>query len=133
MIRRTPLRRRAKGKHLEYVLDFLWSKAIKLIAGGRCRLRHFRGCNGKAEHAHHIIRRGIKATRWDLRNGLGMCWSCHTWGHDHPGEFTEFITAVVGSAMMDLLRDLARMYVRLDLLKVKAELESAVKDLERAA
>ena len=73
-------------KKLEAKADKCWSEAIRardkkcIICGRRENLQ-----------AHHAInRRGKKATRWDLRNGITLCVKCHLFGihgNQVDGEF----------------------------------------------
>ena len=56
------------------ILDSLWSKAIKERAGQKCEfcLREDLRLN-----SCHIIGRRYRGTRWDLQNGLSLCYSHH--------------------------------------------------------
>lgn len=63
----------------ERMLDILWPKAIKNIAGGLCQ-----HCGGIGQHAHHIINRWHKSTRWHIANGCYLCAYCHDLYHKFP-------------------------------------------------
>jgi len=61
-----------KNKPGDRCLDSWWSSAIKKKYGGRCAI-----CNGHGVHAHHIIKRRYKVTRWLVINGICLCLDCH--------------------------------------------------------
>ena len=68
-------------------LDKLWSQAVRKRDGicQRCR-------KTKASQAAHIFGRSNMATRWDLMNGIGLCYFCHIiWAHRQPVEFTLWV------------------------------------------
>lgn len=49
-------------------------------------------CGSKANlQLAHINTRDIRGLRYDRRNLLVLCAVCHTWGHDYPTRFTEYI------------------------------------------
>ena len=53
--------------------DELWSKAVKRRAGFKCER-----CGKTTKlHAHHIIPRTNYALRYDLVNGVCLCYRCH--------------------------------------------------------
>jgi hypothetical protein len=59
-------------KTLERKADRLWSKLV-------CRKGYCEWCgksDGKLD-AHHIMGRARKNLRWDLRNGVCLCFRCH--------------------------------------------------------
>lgn len=62
-----------------------------------------------ASQAAHIFSRSNMATRWDLRNLLGMCFYCHLyWGHREPVEFTLWVKKELGEELFRELELLAR-------------------------
>ena len=52
--------------------DKLWSRAVKADWNGRCAV-----CGGEARDSHHLIPRQHYATRYDIRNGIALCYQCH--------------------------------------------------------
>ncbi len=50
----------------------LWSKAVRVEKGEGCY-----ACGRPAHSVHHIIRRGHRLTRFDVKNGLPLCADCH--------------------------------------------------------
>lgn len=63
-------RKRTK-KSIGKSCDDLWSKCI------RARDVKCIKCGKPSTEAHHIFGRRNKSTRWDLRNGIGLCSYCH--------------------------------------------------------
>lgn len=78
------MRARRKGKKtgLDKKLMTLWGSIGR--EGARCEvcetLPVSERYNYSQLHAHHIIGRGHKATRWDLRNRIFLCPNHHTLG-----------------------------------------------------
>ena len=69
------------------ILDRLWSKAIRR-RDPICR----KCCSAPATQAAHIFTRNNMSTRWDLENGIGMCYYCHiVWSHREPAEFVDWV------------------------------------------
>lgn len=92
-------------------LDDVCRQIIRLRDGYICQW-----CNNdireSAHHAHHIIKRQHKRTRWDLNNLILLCFTCHqkfhegVWGKDwFTGKFSDRwaylngIVAAKGGAM----------------------------------
>lgn len=66
----------AKGR-LREMADRLWSQAIREKWDWRCAV-----CGHRKTEAHHLIPRQHQATRYDLRNGIGLCPRCHKFDED---------------------------------------------------
>lgn len=71
-------------------LDKLWAARIK----ARDESCQFCGRTEGRLNAHHIFSRRHLATRWDLRNGVLICFTCHQrahndipWGYEQSLEF----------------------------------------------
>ncbi len=64
------------AKNLELQLDRLLSEYITQD-NPECFCR----CGKKATEPHHIYPRRIKILRWDLRNVIPICRTCHTQVH----------------------------------------------------
>jgi len=56
-------------------------------------------------HAHHIFRRNKMNTRWDLSNGITLCFHCHNWWHNNPVEATHWIESKLGPTRLRELED----------------------------
>lgn len=66
-------------------LDDLWASKIK--KRGRCER-----CGSLNNlSAHHIVGRISRKLRWELENGVCLCFSCHRLAHDNPEKFKEWL------------------------------------------
>jgi hypothetical protein len=62
----------AKGR-LKDMADDLWSLAVKADWGNRCAI-----CGRRTSlNSHHLVPRANNATRFNLRNGICLCKTCH--------------------------------------------------------
>ena len=52
----------------------LWSAAVRTRDGYVCQ---YCGTPTKKAEAHHIFTRSHKSTKFDLANGITLCWPCH--------------------------------------------------------
>lgn len=79
--------KKTSRKTLKNKLDKLWSEAI------RKRDKKCQRCGTtQGLQAAHIFTRSALSTRWDLRNGIGLCSGCHIyWWHKEPIEATRWI------------------------------------------
>jgi len=59
--------------------DDLWRKIVK--QKGYCE---WCGKSGGVQNAHHIMGRSRHSLRWDIRNGVCLCYKCHTDGAHSP-------------------------------------------------
>lgn len=86
-------------------LDIAWSKLVKLLAGERCEV-----CGEKDSLAsHHIFTRSKKSTRWDVLNGLALCYLHHVESssfsaHKTPEAFLTWLESYRGTENIDDLR-----------------------------
>lgn len=86
------LRKKPKKNLLNKLLDVLWSKAVKILAGEKCEY-----C-GSTKHlnSHHIFGRRNFAVRWEVTNGVCLCSGHHQFdsrfsAHQTPTKFTDWI------------------------------------------
>lgn len=91
-------------------LDKLWSQYIHK------RDNHCRFC-GRTEgvaNAHHIYSRSHLATRWNILNGLRVCFTCHRGSHDDiPWGYDKTLEAI-GEWQMTMLANHSRKIVHFD-------------------
>jgi 5-methylcytosine-specific restriction endonuclease McrA len=78
------------NKAIKKKLDVLWSQIIRKRNNGFCEV-----CGKPAQNSHHIVGRKNLLFRWDLRNGVNLCISCHMFGknsaHTDPIYFIGWI------------------------------------------
>lgn len=72
-------------KNQIWLLDELFRQAIRKRDGKRCQYCIYH--NGT--EVHHYFTRSRRSTRWDMRNGVLLCWRCHKYAHNHRKSFRE--------------------------------------------
>src|SRR3990167_3212246 len=92
-------------------IDSKWSKLVR-ERDGKCRR-----CGRKppyALNAHHIMPRSRSNTRYDLKNGLTLCVTCHTFGddsvHRSPEGSKRWCIKLIGSKEWNRLERLSLQY-----------------------
>lgn len=102
--KRAPFRKVRVGSRasLERELTEIWSRVILKRDAYRCRavLEDGRRCGAVGSEAHHIIRRGFKATRWLLSNGLALCQPHHS----DSIHLRETVVRTIGAKQYEKLR-----------------------------
>lgn len=85
-------KKKSTRSKLEKELDIAWSEYVR----GRDKRCMF--CGGSSVlAAHHAFGRVHKATRWDVMNGVALCWPCHQFrAHGDPCGFREWFAGHVG-------------------------------------
>lgn len=91
----------ANKAKLEKELDKAWSLYV------RKRDKHCQKCGSSGSiSAHHAFGRRHRATRWDVFNGVGLCYPCHIhWAHRDPAGFTEWFKKQVGQDQYERIAD----------------------------
>ena len=92
--------KKTERQKLEKKLDDLWRECIQ-VRDRTCRI-----CNhsGRLE-AHHIMGRRHNATRWDIENGILLCWNHHVkYGHADPENLRDNIIDCIGIAKYNALK-----------------------------
>lgn len=88
-------------------LDNLWAEAIHL------RDKVCRVCGNPKGQAHHIFTRKHFNTRWNLENGILLCFDCHkNTAHEKPLDFFDWLRKQAGQDWIDDLRKKAKMAVQ---------------------
>jgi len=119
-----PPKKREKKKLIKEN-DILWSLIVRKRDGYVCQLcRYFFETGVKDEEpipskymaAHHIFGRSKKATRWDTRNGITLCYYHHRFyihgGKMTPSEMAEFYEWFLGKDTYEELEQKSRETVR---------------------
>ena len=87
-------------------LDKLYSIKVKSLAGYACQYCH-RHQDTVWLNACHIIGRRNRTLRWDLENGISLCYSHHI-AYDHHLPQHEDIRAMIGEKRIQRLIEKAR-------------------------
>jgi hypothetical protein len=98
----------------ENILDKYWGLAIRSRAKDKCAY-----CGSPANQPHHIFSRNNRNTRWDLDNGILLCYSHHTFNnqfsaHRTPVEFTYWLETYKGKPFINSLREKAQKSIQCD-------------------
>ncbi len=109
-------------------LDVLFSKFIRLRAGGKCE---YCGKPTKRLQCSHFHGRRKRSTRYDPANACGLCFSCHQYLGEHPNIHTEFFKKRLGTERFEELNIRAGIIpAKLDKEKVEAGLLDKIQLLE---
>ena len=83
-----PKRKKRTPRQIEDDLCLvLWSAAVRTRDGYVCQ---YCGIPTKRAEAHHIFTRTNRSTRFDLENGVTLCWPCHHY-RVGQGEFSYWV------------------------------------------
>jgi len=100
--------------------DWMWSLMVRMRDNFTCKM-----CGKTTKHAQasHIVGRSNWAVRWDINNGVTLCFYCHHY-RIHGGEYTdedriEFHKKAIGEANYKLLLHNAKIPVKKNLAYVK--------------
>lgn len=111
-------------KKLVKELDKLWSQAVHLIYKNRCG-----GCSKNGNQAHHCFtKKAHPSVRWELDNGILMCFGCHILKVHRRGNYEfarDILIERIGMERFIELKEKANRYVPLkvpDLLALKESL-----------
>lgn len=99
-------------------LDKLWSKLVREKYNKKCAI-----CGAPNPHAHHIFSRSYKSTRWDIDNGVALCYKHHFFfAHVKYEEFRDFIISHIGSEAYDKLKEKSMIVMKPDLNQINDQL-----------
>ena len=71
----------------------------------RCGTQYAPGSQGL--HCAHIVGRRNRELRWDERNAISLCFSCHLWAHGNPLQFHDWLKDEIGAATLRWLKRVA--------------------------
>ena len=113
------LQMKSKRQKLEKQLDNAWSEYV------RSRDKSCRKCfGGGSIAAHHAFGRRHLVTRWDIFNGVGLCYPCHiNWAHRDPGGFSVWFRDYVGKEEFERLAITHRQVVKFTVADLELMLE----------
>jgi len=123
------------AKGIDKKLDTAWSLLVKLRAGMKCEY-----C-GKTEtlNSHHIYTRRNRSTRWNVKNGICLCVSHHTFNstfsaHQAPLEFIEWLKTYRNSEEIDNLKLKANStmkFMKFEKEKMLEELQNEIFEIKK--
>lgn len=120
MPRKTPSKSISK-KVSSKQLDTLWSKKVRELFGHKCAV-----CGASPVQAHHIFTRSYKSTRWNLDNGIALCYRHHFYlEHSKFEEFRDFVINYLGEDKYNEIKELSKQIVKPDLEEIKTSLEKS--------
>lgn len=70
-------------KTIEREFDEMWKHKVKHRDGWKCQICG-KKLQGKNCHAHHILPKQLKKLRWDIHNGITLCYNHHKVGIYSP-------------------------------------------------
>ncbi len=120
---------RKKGSRRRYLigqLDKITSERVRKRDGYICRK-----CGRDQVGNHHIFGKAAHpATRWELDNGLSLCFFCHRDAHASPEDFRRWVLSWMGEAAYEALYVKAQMrtsFKEVDLEWMLKELRGGLK------
>jgi len=112
------------------VLDGLWSLAVRtrdMFRCQRCLKQHDQ--KSKGLHAHHILTKGANgfSTRWELMNGVAVCYGCHMYLQGNPVENEKFARSL--GVDYDWLKAHGKKTIKVFYEEKRQELRDIISDL----
>lgn len=109
-------------------MDKIWSQII------RNRERCARCSRPDTLQAAHIFSRRNMSVRWDLDNGMPLCYACHMfWAHKEPVYFSDFAKDYLGDLKFQNLKTRAGQVKKWSVIELEDMIETykqALKDLK---
>ena len=96
------IQKKSRRSSLIKALDALVSRQVRERDGYRCRKCGVNRSGGRVYH-HHIFTKIRLTTRWDLKNGVTLCFYCHRWAHSAGEEFREWVLTWMPAAEYESL------------------------------
>jgi len=70
-------------KTIEKEMDGIWAKKVFERDGHKCQVC-MKILEGRNKHPHHVLPRQLKGLRWDVNNGITLCYYHHKIGIYSP-------------------------------------------------
>ncbi len=93
-----PKKTKSRRNSLKKALDVEMSKRVRERDKHRCRK-----CGRERVYHHHILTKTRLTTRWDMENGISLCYHCHKWAHAAAEEFREWVLSWMSQEEYDKL------------------------------
>jgi hypothetical protein len=91
-------KKKSQRSYLIGELDKITSIKVRTRDGYKCRK-----CGREKVSHHHIFTKVRLTTRWDLSNGLSLCFYCHRNAHAAAEEFRAWVVSWMGQKEYDAL------------------------------
>ena len=89
-------------------LDKIWSKLIHEKYYNKCAI-----CGATPCQAHHIFSRTYRSTRWDLDNGIALCYRHHFhFAHSKFEEFRDWVIQEIGEELYNKIKDQSKLILK---------------------
>lgn len=137
------IRRKKQGEKTEMQrtierLDDLWSEFIRKRAfarGHRCERCGAWIVRWQDLDAAHNHTRDNRTTRWDPRNGAGLCWGCHRYIDRHEEAKKELFDKLIGDPreveMLYILTNMTTKQAPVDYAATEIYLRQQIKELDK--
>ena len=93
-----PKKQKSRRASLRKALDIEMSKQVRKRDNHRCRR-----CGKETVYHHHIFTKTRLTTRWDMKNGVSLCFFCHRWAHSAAEEFRQWVLSWMSQTEYDKL------------------------------
>lgn len=135
MIPKKPRCQKTERQQQEDYLDDLWSEVVRKLTmrqEGGCPRCHTPKESYKNLQGAHCFTRDCHTTRWDIRNGAGLCGGCHMYIDNHEEAKRELFTRLLGEEEYRWLYILAHMTTKqapVDYKATEIALQMMIKEL----
>ena len=134
---RTKIRRPKSDRQKENAkLTALWSEYIRkraMYLNNGCQRCKAWKKSWKELQAHHCFTSRNLTTRWDDRNGAGLCGGCHTYVQQHDDANMELFRELIGSYQLQLLYITTNLTIKqapIDRKAIEIYLKTKIKELD---
>jgi hypothetical protein len=120
---------KAKPKRSKIIKDCdkLWSKVVRQRDGNECVIE---GCHADSCHAHHIFSRKNISVRFDISNGISLCFKHHFYfAHTEYEKFRDFVIEWMGTIEFAKLKEKANLiqsWKTDELMEIRSQLKRMV-------
>jgi hypothetical protein len=105
--------RNMKKKTLKKKCDALWSEIVKIKANYKCEYTMKHKCSATL-NSHHIYGRAAHSTRFDIDNGICVCYNAHKIAEQSPRVFYTWLESYRGTDKLDEIERKHNKLVKLD-------------------
>lgn len=102
-----PKRKKSRRSYLIGQLDAITSRKVRERDGNKCRMPR---CGNTRVFHHHIFgKKAHPSTRWEIDNGVSLCFQHHVDAHASPEDFRRWVIGFMGEAAYEALYVRAQM------------------------